>query len=238
MNFSLIIPCYNEARNIPILIKKYSKFLKTKNNELILVNNGSKDETNKVFKKLKKYKNIRTCKVKKNIGFGYGLKKGFLKAKGKYLICSHADLEVDPKDITKSIDIFNKKKHTNNKLFIKGNRINKSKNYWSISDVIFSYGLTLFSIILFRKNLYDIHGQPVLFHRNLLKEISYFPKDFSIDLALYIYAKKKNYKIIRFPVNFNKKKRYFGEGSSSSIIKKLKASTEQFYQAFLILKNL
>ena len=63
MNFSLIIPCYNEARNIPILIKKYSKFLKTKNNELILVDNGSKDETNKVFKKLNKYKNISTCKL-------------------------------------------------------------------------------------------------------------------------------------------------------------------------------
>ena len=88
------------------MIKKYSKFLKTKNNELILVDNGSKDETNKVFKKLNKYKNISTCKVKKNIGFGYGLKKGIQKAQGKYLICSHADLEVDPKDITKSIDIF------------------------------------------------------------------------------------------------------------------------------------
>ncbi len=60
MNFSLIIPCYNEAKNIPILIKKYSKFLKTKNSELILIDNGSKDETNRAFKKLKKYKNIRT----------------------------------------------------------------------------------------------------------------------------------------------------------------------------------
>ena len=97
---------------------------------------------------------------------------------------------------------------------------------------------TLFSIILFRKNLYDIHGQPVLFHRELIKKINYFPKDFSVDLALYIYAKKKNYKIIRFPVNFNKKRRYFGEGSSNNIIKKIKASIEQVYQAFLILKNL
>jgi len=51
MNFSLIIPCYNEARNIPILIKKYRDFLKHKNNELILVNNGSNDETDKILKK-------------------------------------------------------------------------------------------------------------------------------------------------------------------------------------------
>ena len=67
MNFSLIIPCYNEARYIPILIKKYSKFIKIKNNELILVNNGSNDETDKIFKKLKKNKKIKTYKVKKNM---------------------------------------------------------------------------------------------------------------------------------------------------------------------------
>jgi len=239
MNFSLIIPCYNEARNIPILIKKYSNFLKIKNNELILVDNGSKDETNKVFKRLKKYKNIRTCKIKKNIGFGYGLKKGMQKAKGKYIIYSHADLEVDPRDILKSIKIFNKKNFSfNNKIFIKGNRVNKRKNHWSITDIFFSYALTFFSIILFRRNLYDIHGQPVLFHKKMLKEINYLPNDFSIDLALYVHAKSRNYKIIRFPVNFNKKKRYFGVGSSNNLIKRIKASLEQIYEAFLILKNL
>ena len=207
MNFSLIIPCYNEARNIPILIKKYSTFLKTKNSELILIDNGSKDETNRVFKKLKKYKNIRTYKVKKNIGFGFGLKKGMQKAKGRYIICSHADLEVDPRDILKSIKIFNKKNFSfNKKIFIKGNRINKRKNHWSINDILFSYALTFFSVILFRRNLYDIHGQPVLFNKKMLKEISYLPNDFSIDLAFYAHAKNRNYTIIRFPVNFNKKK--------------------------------
>ena len=54
MNFSLVIPCFNEEKNIPILVDKYKKFLKDKNNELILVNNGSKDHTEKVFKKLSK----------------------------------------------------------------------------------------------------------------------------------------------------------------------------------------
>ena len=81
MNFSLIIPCYNESGNIPILVKKYRKFLKINDNELILVNNGSSDDTENVFKKLKNFKNIKTIKIKNNIGFGYGLKKGLSKAK-------------------------------------------------------------------------------------------------------------------------------------------------------------
>jgi len=53
MNFSLVIPCFNEAKNIPILINKYKKFLKDSNNELILVNNGSIDNTEKVLNKQK-----------------------------------------------------------------------------------------------------------------------------------------------------------------------------------------
>ena len=92
LKLSLVIPCYNEEKNIPLLIKKYKNFLKDKKNEIILVNNGSTDNSNKVFKKLKKYRNIRIINVKKNIGFGYGLKKGLFKAKGKSILYSHADM--------------------------------------------------------------------------------------------------------------------------------------------------
>ena len=35
MSFSLVIPCYNEAENIPILVNKYRKFLRNKKNELV-----------------------------------------------------------------------------------------------------------------------------------------------------------------------------------------------------------
>ena len=240
MSFSLVIPCYNEAENIAILVNKYRNFLKNKNNELILVNNGSRDNTDDIFKKLKrKHKNIKTCKIKKNIGFGYGLKKGLFKTKKKFIIYSHADLEVDPNDIIKSINIL-KKENSNSikKIFIKGKRINKLKNHWSLNDLIFSYGLTILSTLIFRKYLFDIHAQPVLFSRNLIKELKYYPDDFSIDLAIYLHAVKKKYKLIRFPVNFNKKKRKFGEGSSDNIIKKLKESLVQLYYSFIILIKL
>ena len=110
MNYSLVIPCYNEGKNLPILIKKYKNFLKDPKNELVLVNNGSIDNTDEYFKKLIKFKNIKTCKVKKNVGFGYGLKKGISATKGKVVIYSHADLEVNPNDILRSIKIFAKKK--------------------------------------------------------------------------------------------------------------------------------
>ena len=66
MSFSLVIPCYNEAKNITILVDKYKKFLKNKNNELVFVNNGSTDNTDNIFKKLKKnIKTLQHVKLKK-----------------------------------------------------------------------------------------------------------------------------------------------------------------------------
>ena len=237
MNFSLIIPCYNEGENLPILIKKYKKFLDNKKNELILINNGSTDHTNDILKKFLKIKNLRIIKIKKNIGFGNGLKKGFSAAKGDYLIYAHADLEVDPKDILKSIDICLKNK-IQNKIFIKGNRVNKLKNHWTFVDIFFSFGLTIFSCLLFQKKLFDIHAIPVLFSNELIKNERYIPNDFSIDLFFYLIAIKKKFQIIRCPVNFNKKKRKFGIGNSAGIIRQIKESLNQFYGALKIFKNL
>jgi len=234
MNYSLVIPCYNEEKNLPILINKYKKFLINPRNELVLVNNGSVDDTEKFFKRLTKIKNIKICRVKKNIGFGYGLKKGLLASSGKILIYSHADLEVNPNDIIKSIKLFEKNRY-NKKIFIKGNRIKLIKNNWTYIDIFFSYGYTVLNLILFRKNIYDIHGMPVVFSKKLLKNLNYFPNEFSIDLALYVHALKNHYKVIRFPVNFNKNKRKYGEGSSDNIIKCIKNSFVQFYHALIIL---
>ena len=75
----------------------------------------------------------------------------------------------------------------------------------------------------------------MLFSKKMLKEVSYYPNDFSIDLAIYLHARNKGYKIIRFPVNFNKKKRIYGAGSSGSFVKKLKGTIEQIYNSFFIL---
>ena len=237
MNFSLIIPCYNEGENLPILIKKYKKFLDNKKNELILINNGSTDHTNNILKKFLKINNLRVIKIKKNIGFGNGLKKGLSVAKGEYFIYSHADLEVNPRDIIKSINICLQNKILS-KIFIKGNRINKLKNHWTFVDIFFSYALTIFSCLLFQKKLFDIHAIPVLFSSKLIKNERYIPDDFSIDLFFYMIAIKKNYQIIRFPVNFNKKKRKFGIGNSNGIIRKIKESFKQFYGALKIFKHL
>ena len=59
---AITIPCFNEAQNIPIILKKFKELTEiyklNKNNkkdiELIIVNNGSNDNSTKILKEAKK----------------------------------------------------------------------------------------------------------------------------------------------------------------------------------------
>ena len=70
MKFSLVIPCYNEYKNLPSLLKRCQFLLKNKDVEIILVNNGSTDKSEHFFKtKLYKNKNLRYVSLKENKGY-------------------------------------------------------------------------------------------------------------------------------------------------------------------------
>jgi len=66
MLFSIVIPCYNEEKNIPILVKKCWESLKNFNVEVIFVNNGSTDNSklilNEIIINYPKFKFINASK--------------------------------------------------------------------------------------------------------------------------------------------------------------------------------
>jgi len=92
---SFIIPCYDAAKFILRNIDKLTKFLK-KNNysyEIILVNDGSTDQTFTEIKKLSlKYNKVKTINNKKNYGKSYSIRKGLKKSKYNYVILIDCDL--------------------------------------------------------------------------------------------------------------------------------------------------
>ncbi len=50
MKLSIVIPCYNEGETIPHLLARYNNFLSSRNDiEIIVVNDGSKDNTREVL---------------------------------------------------------------------------------------------------------------------------------------------------------------------------------------------
>ena len=200
MKLSIVIPCYNEEKSIPLILKKFDKVIKRKDIEVIIVNNGSNDNSEKILNELlPKYPFAKAIKVEINKGYGFGILEGLKNAKGKYIGWSHADMQTDPNDVIKALDIIEKQDY-NQKLFVKGNRKNRP-----FFDVFFTFGMSCFETLLMGNFLWDINAQPNIFSRELFEGWQNPPENFALDLYALYHAKRQNYKIIRFPVVFQKR---------------------------------
>jgi glycosyltransferase involved in cell wall biosynthesis len=218
---SIIIPCYNEADNLVALFNSLDPVYNTYNDlEIILVDNGSSDNSAKVFEVELKKRNINVFKiinVEKNIGYGFGILSGLRNANGDILAITHADRQTDPMDVLKALDIYNK--HKNELLLVKGYRKNRK-----ITEAFFSWTMALISSMALGKRLTEINAQPKLFSKRFFLSIEKnAPYDFSLDLYLLYHAKQKGI-ILDFPVYFAKRvagEAKGGSGSSWATRKKL-----------------
>ena len=109
MKFSIIIPVYNESKNIPLLINQIFKVLKSQTFELILVDDNSTDETKIIMKKYQK-KNLKYFIRKKQRDLSKSCVFGFEKSKYKNILVMDGDLQHRPIDIIKLVKIYKKEK--------------------------------------------------------------------------------------------------------------------------------
>lgn len=106
---SVIIPVFNEEKNIPPLLTKLTQVLHSYNYEIIYVDDGSKDKTTTVIKKeIKKNKNTRLVSFSRNFGHQIALSCGYKEAKGDCVISMDADLQDPPEIIPKMINAWQK----------------------------------------------------------------------------------------------------------------------------------
>ncbi len=199
MKFSIIIPCYNEQANLPLLIDNILPLQNDYELEYILVENGSTDNSREYLKNNieGKYKNIKIKYLDINKGYGYGLKNGLKLAKGEYLGWIHADMQVHPNDLRPIFD-FALSNDSKEKIFLKARRTNRP-----FVDRFFAAGQTVFSSIVFFYKMFDIGASPLIFSKSLIDNYDKMTNDFSIEVFTYLMAKKKNFYIKRFNINLN-----------------------------------
>tara|TARA_A100001388_G_C28567250_1_gene402488 strand:+ start:13 stop:717 length:705 start_codon:yes stop_codon:yes gene_type:complete len=200
MKYSIVIPCFNEEGTIQLLLEKTKKLFIDNNVELILVNNGSTDNSKKIISKIiVNYPHAKCINLENNLGYGGGILKGLSHCKGEIVGWTHADLQTDPLDCIKAFKEYKKISNGQN-IFIKGNRKNRP-----INDQFFTFGMSLFETFLFGKLVYDVNAQPTIFPKRFFDSWVNPPLDFSLDLYSYYLAIKKNYKIKRIRVHFLKR---------------------------------
>ncbi len=103
---SVIIPCYNEAGLLRIMIEKVKQVKLTgdPSKEIIIINDGSTDETGQVLEQIRQEDpGIRIITHEKNKGKGASIRSALAWASGEITIIQDADLEYDPKDYEQMI---------------------------------------------------------------------------------------------------------------------------------------
>ena len=167
LKLSIIIPAYNEEKTIIQTLKRIKK-TKTDNinYEVIVINDGSKDQTlsllksnNELYEKLIDYSN--------NSGKGFAVKKGLEVSTGDYVIFQDADLEYDPKDFEKFVDLIN----THNVDGIIGSRFVYSgfTRSHNIMNKIGNHLLTFIFNILYNTTFTDIYSCYFCFIKKIIK---------------------------------------------------------------------
>lgn len=198
MKLSLIIPCYNEAANLPLLLDRCASLSGNPDIEVILVDNGSTDNSPEVLKQLlPKHPHCRSVRVPINQGYGFGILSGLEAATGDLLAWTHADMQTDPKDVLHGLTLF---LSHGNSVYVKGQRIKRP-----LADVFFTIGMSVFETLLLRTRLWDINAQPNMFSRSFYETWVNPPRDFSLDLYVYYTARAQGLPVYRFPVEFGER---------------------------------
>lgn len=103
---SLVIPVYNEADNILLLIQQVIQAFKWQNfdYEIIVVDDGSGDDTVRLVKKLNDPR-VRLIQLKRNYGQCLAIKAGIDYSTGDYIATIDGDLQNDPEDLIEMLYI-------------------------------------------------------------------------------------------------------------------------------------
>ena len=213
--FSVIIPLYNEQKNIinllneiKINLSNYEKY------EIVLIDDGSDDDTLNTIKLVENIK-IKILENKKNLGQSFSIHTGIKYSSFNIIITIDGDGQNDPIDINNLLDIY----LSNSEIKLVGGIRNKRRdNYIKIiSSKIANY---IRSKIL-NDNCLDTGCSLKVFDKDIFLNFPYFD-----GMHRFLPALFKGYGYNTSFINVNHRKRKFGISKYGTIIRLFKGASE------------
>ena len=204
LEFQLVLPCYNESKSLSFLVMRAKEAaiqngFNEKSFGLVLVENGSRDNSKVVLEQLKKSELgnwFQVVHVHPNVGYGNGVFQGLKTTSARYVGWSHADQQCDPLDAFKAYsEVMNAK--DSQKTVVKGHRHGRDPK-----DQFVSWVFQTLAKLFLGFPIKEINAQPKVFHRNLLQHLKNPPLNFSFDLYVLVTAARRGYAFKSIPVKF------------------------------------
>ena len=110
---SLVIPCYNEAENVPTLLQRVEASLHPLGRpyEVLIIDDGSTDSTPQLLADaMARLPWLRVIRMARNGGQSAAFEAGFAAARGEIIATIDADLQNDPEEIPRLIPLLDEKK--------------------------------------------------------------------------------------------------------------------------------
>ena len=200
MKVSIVIPCFNEAETIEILVHAVLS-APINNREVIIVDDNSTDGTKEIL-----YKNIsplveRIIYHKKNQGKGAALRSGFEKVTGDIVIIQDADLEYNPQEYPNLLQpIFDGVADVVYGSRFQGGQAHRVLYFWHYVGNKF---LTILSNMLTNLNLTDMETCYKAIRIEILKQIKIEENQFGIEPELTAKFAKIGCRIYEVGISYN-----------------------------------
>lgn len=198
MNVSVIIPVYNEVKNIEEIIKRVKA--RRLASEIIIVDDGSQDGTRDILKKMDGKGKVRVILHDKNQGKGAAVVTGMDAATGDILIIQDADLEYDPRDYPALLQPIKEGLAD----VVYGSRFlgaaHRVTMFW---HQVANQLLTFMTNILYDSILTDMETGYKVFRREVIEGMKIRSKRFNFEPEFTAKILKRKYRIFEVPITFN-----------------------------------
>lgn len=200
LKLSIIIPVYDEENTILEILDRVQEAPLPKGvveREIIVVNDGSRDDTGKRLEPTQKNE-VVVLSHKKNLGKGAAIQTGLARASGDIVLIQDADLEYDPRDYPALLQpiIEGRVKVAYGSRFL-GPRM--AMFFW---HMLANNMLTLMTNILYDAILSDMETGYKAFRADVIKSIPLHSRRFDFEPEITAKVLKRGHRIFEVPISY------------------------------------
>ena len=232
MKISIVVPLYNEEKTIINILSKIQNEIKKLNEfdfEVIIINDGSNDNSKKLLEENSNLYNT-LISFNKNRGKGFAIKEGLKKISGEIILIQDADLEYLPHNYKNLLEPFEQYEAQ----VVYGSRFKSTE----ASRVLFFWHMIANKIITFCSNIFsnlnltDVETGYKVFRSDILKKIDLKENSFAFEIEVTQKIAKIKPKLRIFEVGISYFGRTYDEGKKIGFKDALSALISIFKHSF------